>query len=80
MTRQRRIAPGRRRVVEARQARIAAIRHQAEVVRRAAVEMIVDAPADQPDARLPALAQAAMLLVGARQMEEDAAALERTFQ
>ena len=77
--RQRRIAPGRRRVVEARKAQVEAIRHQADAVRRAAVEMIVESPPDQPDTRLPALAQAAMLLAGARQMEEDAAALERTF-
>jgi hypothetical protein len=77
--RQRRIASGRHRVVEARKDRIEAIRRQAEAVRQAAVEMIVDTPPNRPDARVPALAQAAMLLAGARQMEEDAAALERTF-
>lgn len=66
-------------MVEARKAQVAAIRDQADAVRRAAVDMIVEAPAGDADTRIPALAQAAMLLAGARQMEQDAAALERTF-
>jgi len=73
-------ATGRLGVVAARRARVAAIRGQADAVRRAAIEAIVAADGAEADEREAALAWAAMLMDGARQMERDAAALERTLR